>query len=505
MRACVIAIILSALLAAPAQPADSAAEQIAPLVNADTVVVGHLDLSKVDLDPLFQLVTAIAPEGQGPTPEMMHMAKATFQRVREAGLKDVFVLYATADFPNEPVFVIPADQANAFPLPLEGLLPSSANHRETIGNFVGLGRARALERLKTLRPAARPELSEAFEEAGDVALRIAILPTADMRFAFEQVSPLLPQELGGGSVRVLTQDMGWMVFSVQTTDQLPIRGVLQTTNEASAKALTRVVEKALAWVGDQPIAFMRKSIKEAYPDIYERGVELLTPTVADAQVTLEVNAVPDLIDILRLFERQPIAKVQQSMNNLKQIGLAIHNYYDVHQRLPGNIVDADGNPLLSWRVQLLPYVEYDHLYKQFKLDEPWDSEHNKVLIAHMPKVFQSPAQSANLTTKTTYVAPVGEGTVFPPTGVVQFQNIVDGTSNTIMVVEASDDAAVIWSQPDDPLIEEVDLPKLLLGHYQEGFIALYCDGSVRFFPDSIDVQTLRALFTRNGGEVVNIP
>src|SRR5262249_21734482 len=68
----------------------------------------------------------------------------------------------------------------------------------------------------------------------------------------------------------------------------------------------------------------------------------------------------------------------QSTNNLKQIALAMHSYHDTMGRFPPAIVrDKEGKPLYSWRVLLLPYLEQQNLYNQFKLDEPWDSEHNR--------------------------------------------------------------------------------------------------------------------------------
>jgi len=81
----------------------------------------------------------------------------------------------------------------------------------------------------------------------------------------------------------------------------------------------------------------------------------------------------------------------QATNNLKQIGLAMHNYHDVHASLPPAAShDDDDKPLLSWRVHVLPYVEQNELYKEFHLDEPWDSEHNKKLIPRMPVVYRTP-------------------------------------------------------------------------------------------------------------------
>src|SRR5207249_2796575 len=76
-----------------------------------------------------------------------------------------------------------------------------------------------------------------------------------------------------------------------------------------------------------------------------------------------------------------------SQNNLKQIGLAMHNYHDTYRHFPPQaLTDKNGKPLLSWRVAVLPFIEQDNLYRQFKLDEPWDSEHNRKLLERMPKL-----------------------------------------------------------------------------------------------------------------------
>src|SRR5260370_37344826 len=81
----------------------------------------------------------------------------------------------------------------------------------------------------------------------------------------------------------------------------------------------------------------------------------------------------------------------KSSNNLKQIGLAMHNYEGVYRTIPPSaICDKNGKPLLSWRVAILPYIEQDNLYRQFNLDEPWDSENNKKLIPLMPRTYASP-------------------------------------------------------------------------------------------------------------------
>ncbi|TXT34299.1 MAG: hypothetical protein FD138_1695, partial [Planctomycetota bacterium] len=199
------------------------------------------------------------------------------------------------------------------------------------------------------------------------------------------------------------------------------------------------------------------------------------------------------------------ARRSQAKNNLKQIGLAMHNYHDTFRTFPPAAnVDKDGKKLLSWRVHVLPFVEQAALYQQFHLDEPWDSEHNKKLIAQIPPVFVQPTH-ADLAKdgKTVYLVPTGEGTAFEGKDGMKIQNFTDGTSNTILAVEAHRDAAVIWTKPDDLVVDFKNPLKNLKSALVGGFHILLCDGSVRFVSDNIDVATLKALFTRAGGEAIN--
>ena len=205
------------------------------------------------------------------------------------------------------------------------------------------------------------------------------------------------------------------------------------------------------------------------------------------------------------------ARRMQSANNLKQIALAMHNFHDTYRSLPAAYSKSkEGKPLLSWRVHILPFIEQGELYNQFKLDEPWDSEHNKALIAKMPTVYQSPNSTAGAG-KTIYLAVRGDKMMFStpesaeaPTG-IGFAKVLDGTSNTIMVVEANNESAVIWTKPDDFVPNEADPLKGLLGLRPGGFQAALGDGSVRFISENIDPKMLMRLFMRADGEVVQFP
>jgi hypothetical protein len=192
----------------------------------------------------------------------------------------------------------------------------------------------------------------------------------------------------------------------------------------------------------------------------------------------------------------------QSQNNLKQIGLAIHNYHDAIGHLPQDILDKNGKPLL----RILPYIEQDNLYKQFKLDEPWDSDNNKPLSQAMVKVFLAP--NAALPAKpefglTNYRGISGPGAIFEPGKKIRLTDITDGTSNTIMVIET--DELVPWAKPEDyPFDPKKPLPKIVAPGNKNVFQALFADGSVHALKTSLSEKTLKAAFTRAGGEVVDL-
>jgi len=220
-------------------------------------------------------------------------------------------------------------------------------------------------------------------------------------------------------------------------------------------------------------------------------------------LTAQTKATPLLSSVIPgIAKVRASASRMKSSNNLKQIALAMHNYHDTYGHFPpAAILDKDGKPLLSWRVAILPFIEQDGLYKEFHLDEPWDSEHNKKLIPKMPKVYALVNVEPKDPHTTIYKVFTGKSTVFEDPNGIRIADIADGTSNTFLVVEG--DGPVPWSKPEDlPFDPEQKLPKLG-GQFDEGFLAAFCDGSVRFMSNQANENLLRALITRNGGEKID--
>jgi hypothetical protein len=192
-----------------------------------------------------------------------------------------------------------------------------------------------------------------------------------------------------------------------------------------------------------------------------------------------------------------------SMNNLKQIALAMANYEATFGAFPAAAIcdKKTGKPLLSWRVSILQYIEEDALYKQFKLDEPWDSEHNLKLAKNMPKVYFHPKANKPGDNKTHYRLFYGKGAAFELNKGFSMGAIanMDGLSNTLMVVEAEE--PVVWTNPNDLAFDPTKaLPKML--SIDGKFSAAYCDGSVRTFKMPIDPEILKLLIQKNDGKLI---
>ena len=218
-------------------------------------------------------------------------------------------------------------------------------------------------------------------------------------------------------------------------------------------------------------------------------------------------------------------------NHFDGIGLAFHNAASTNNQLmPLAIVDADGRPLLSWRVALLPFIGQEQLHREFHLDEPWDSPHNILLLPRMPEIYACPSSPIPPSEGITlYVAAAGPGMFFdapepiPGTAMigVPLSAIHDGTSNTILVLESGRNNGVPWTSPQEMTVDideaidvlreamTVDIDKAIdalreakTNHFFVVRTILFGDGSVREISQQIDATTLRALFTRDAGDVV---
>ena len=193
----------------------------------------------------------------------------------------------------------------------------------------------------------------------------------------------------------------------------------------------------------------------------------------------------------------------QCKNNLKQIGLALHEYHAMFGSFPPPATyDEDGRPLLSWRVLILPCLEQKQLFEQFRLDEPWDSPNNLPLADKMPEVYGCPSDDLP-SNATGYVVAVGDETYFPPHGTVSYHDVKDGSSVTGMVGELRS-SKIVWTKPEDLVFDD----RFTQGGgfssaHVGGWQMLMGDGTVRFVSENIDRKVYYAIMTIAGGEPVD--
>jgi hypothetical protein len=237
------------------------------------------------------------------------------------------------------------------------------------------------------------------------------------------------------------------------------------------------------------------------PPRYSPAAEHLAAPIP-AETLAEVGAVTVVIPAPASGEPlSPQDCRARTIDNLRRIGAALQAYVQKYGALPPHAIrNQAGEPTLSWRVALLPQLGYEALYKQFRLHEPWDSPHNRQLTAQIPPELQSPERRDQATN---YLAVIGPDTALGGLRGAHPDSFEDGAENSLLVVEASDEAAVPWTQPSD-LRLKFDLPRAGIGQLREdGTLALAGDGRVWRIPPELPAHVLAALLTTDHGEVVS--
>jgi prepilin-type N-terminal cleavage/methylation domain-containing protein/prepilin-type processing-associated H-X9-DG protein len=292
-----------------------------------------------------------------------------------------------------------------------------------------------------------------------------------------------------------------------------------------------------------------------------RGFTLIELLVVIAVIAILIGLLLPAVQKVR-----DAAARTQCENNLKQIGLALHNYHDTNQRFPPGYasgVDANGNdtgPGWGWAAFILPQMEQQPLFAQITLAQPIEAPQHAAVRTTTVKSYLCPADtppqtipvgpasaSGQLVSVTCQLAPAsytgcfgvsepgvdGEG-VFFRNSQVRIGDITDGTSQTLLVGERSYRYSLtVWAgtvtgtnqvpAPGSPLPVEVDEPaNFVLSHVGEmtagaarpleinnfssnhtgGAMYLFADGHVRFLTSGTDYTTLKALATRSGGETI---
>jgi hypothetical protein len=487
--------------------ADDIPSAIAHATNGTTALLVRVDSSKIDLPPQLQEL-ASANDALGPAVGVLSSKMQTLKQGLEGN-----ITYLAVDLPYSmriharmlaPVQVTGdrLKQLAAEMWPAEIGQPQRVDDRLLLPLGSDVASAATAANPASFSPSQAAAWQAAVEANAHYPVQFIVMTPEYIRQTFRELQPELPPMLGGGGSEVLLSGAHWLSLGFDP-GKLSARMVLQGESAGAAEALKQHLPKLYKGLLHQA------KLDATASTMIMALLGLLQPAVAGDQLILAVENPEQTAAIVELVKAAiiPLSTAQstaQTANNLKRLGLAIHNHESAYKEFPTYVeLRKKQKPSgLSWRVHILPFIKEIKLYEQFKLDEPWDSPHNIQLLDKMPKVF-SPVfplgeNAAVPVGHTTYLAPVGKQTVFGREKPIRFGDVADGTSNTIWVVEVKPEHAIPWTSPEEyPYDPQHPAAKLRVvdGKVTAGLL----DGAIIRLP--ID-SPWQALFTINGGEVI---
>lgn len=492
---------------------DPAAVKLA--ANGTTMVIARVDTEALDLPPLLLSTIEKNPVLSG----LASKVQRPLNEVKQA--MDGKVCYLAADLPStfpwlQSRLVTPAGVDDSQVERASKALWQDARLNVARGQGVFKayeiefyeGEARSRFTQMQMPGGAADGWLAAFEATKGFPVQICVSAPEYFRETIAEIDPKLPASFGGGPAAPLISSTEWVSLGLRPSD-MTLRIVVSTT---SSEAAGEVKERVPEIIG----ALLRGiEVDPATTSMALAIVGLLQPKVADTQVIYAAED-PAMTGALLQLGVTTLAATAEPMTNaetknkMRQLMLGMHNYESAFGALPTyKDIRKEKKPSgLSWRVHILPFMEGGvELYNQFKLDEPWDSEHNKKLLEKMPGVYSpnipvgSDEQFAPY--HTTFVAPVGDRTIFGQNEFISFRNILDGTSNTVAIVEVSAENVVPWTAPQEYQFDK-DSPAAGLRNIGGKVMAGFMDGSVRKLDVDLANDIWNAIFTRDGGEVINL-
>lgn len=494
-------------------------------------------------------------------------AKEVIKKLTSQGkAEEFFIIFNEVDMPHiySPVFLIPVgektkaetDEIRRAAGELEmkmtfvrhgfvWAIPSSQWNADEVWKYIG-------ERFRTITPKPYPEIDEAFMalEAEENAAQLVIILPENVQDTFNEMmiteetlesmsrysdevtveamrKMIKPQE---EFFKALTQGYRWGAFSV-SLEKPALKVFVQMKDAKTATSLHKATKEMIAPIGEMltaergglgmgfvmmsPIAVILVGddvFEEIFPAPKDAGIIGLVDSTNAPAIAAKTK---EHFAELKKARIEAMAKAK-CRNNLKQLLIAFHNYHDSHNTMPpAYTCDDDGKPLHSWRVLILPYLEQQALYEQIKLDEPWDSEHNKQFHDKIPDVFFCPDRIAveiaagkkPVAGLCDYAVITGKDCFFDGSEERSFAALSDGTSNTLGIVERK--TPVCWMAPEDIPQEEAEKggnvsPKGIGGVHEGGVNVAFFDGSTRVLKNTVTKRALKAAITCAGGESISL-
>ncbi len=485
---------------------------IADIATEDVIAVGFVKLAEVDLAGLAQWATDAGVLDGAPAEQAemgVQVGHEFIRQLTDAGADRILCLVRQADIENSslPVFALSLSkdgEAEKLERRVKMFASMSGSMQLTTmtkGRYVFVGEERAIDSFAKTDTSQRKDLEDAWNKSDTTEAGMIVVGDADSRRVARELLPSLDPPYEKLTGELVADRLDFAALSLSLKKDIAGKVVVETKDPQAAAIIAEAYNSFVATLDDGTLAngMEAKTLKPFLADI--------KPAVDGPKVTFDLNGLfgnpRNLLNAI--LPVRTAARRTQMMNNLRQVALASLNYESANRKFPASSYDADGKPLLSWRVHILPFMEQNNLYQQFKLDEPWDSPHNIELAKVIPATYVSQLRedaAAQAEGKTRVQVVMTEGCGFGREG-RKIASITDGTSNTIMVMLAPTKSAVVWTKPDDLKID-LDDPEKALGDLKKPLIFAFFDGSVYKF-DGLTKEKLKAFLTVAGGELVDFP
>jgi beta-lactamase regulating signal transducer with metallopeptidase domain len=372
-----------------------------------------------------------------------------------------------------------------------------------------------------------------WDEAWDKSASGQVVAAIDMRWLRRRLTQAAPHSGPDGSspfgvkldtIAPLLEKAQAYVISVHASPGILVDVRAVTRGGDGAKPVAETLQAVITLARNSIEGLMQDSAGKPLADAMKNTLGAAGELLAQAKIEtsgsvvhLQAKSTMELSDVVKslapaLKTARATARRMSSVNNLKQIGLAFHNYAAVYNHFPSPALlggEQKKYPY-SWRVALLPFIEQQALYEQYHFDEPWDGPNNRKLIDQMPAIYSVPGPDGNPSSRSTtsYHVFAGDAAALGSPQVAggkvaepKIEMITDGTSNTILAVEW--EGNIPWTKPVDIPFDPAGAAPAIGGFWPNVFNALMCDGSVRGFRNPLDADTFKALITRAGREVIS--
>ena len=538
---------------------------IAPLIDDQVVLIVHIDTQEFNFDLILDktilyventLKSMNLPSGQTIDARALTNVRTNLQTqfeymfrdfkeirqrlIQEAGIKDLFLLVYQDMTPYAPVIMVSplkgktAAQRKAFAQIVRGAFPIMFSEREFMVCTAPHQMSQKEEtdqklraKLKDLKNSDAAYLQKAFaQHAGSAATIIGVIPPGTSTFIAalpkSEAFPEIIQRLAVG----ISERVKWISAGIDIKNaSVKIIGQAGTNAEASqiVAAITRASANSLEEMVKQAetgpnAAKMTPELKQKAIDNISKLQKEFLPVVSNENqllLLLDQETKPLALGfvlrplILGYRNTQQATWGNQCATNLNSLAQAIQKYVEEKGSYPPVwTADAEGKPLHSWRVLILPYLDEEELYNSIHLDEPWDSEHNRQFHSKMPTIFRCPASRFANEATTTYSWIAGPSAY--PSGPVALKpsDVTDNPNSTIMLVERK--TPICWMKPEE-ISEENALKGVGIDrgigsdHLREGANVAFFDGTIRFISNNAPLDSLKKIISYSGGEEIQLP